>query len=210
MEASGFHAGRTTRGGCPVVGTSSFPIPKKLPYFFSFFLFSLAAPRHMEIPGQGSDLSSSLNLCCSLSNAGSLTGSLTGSWSPLYPCTPKMLSILSYRSGNSKFPTSASASLSRPTPVYAPAPLRGKANCMPAYPSRCFSGTRPCPWSQTLRSLCKGAPPRQKPWPLPRTSAFAQDGPPPTAGQEERKAVPSPPPATFPSTLGRLAPCLRG
>lgn len=76
MEASGFHAGRTTRGGCPVVGTSSFPIPKKLPYFFSFFLFSLAAPRHMEIPGQGSDLSSSLNLCCSLSNAGSLTGSL--------------------------------------------------------------------------------------------------------------------------------------
>ena len=38
---------------------------------FFFFLLFLAAPQHMEFPGQGSDLSRSYNLSCSCGNAGS-------------------------------------------------------------------------------------------------------------------------------------------
>ena len=43
--------------------------------FSSFFFFPpfLAIPWHMELPGQGSDLSHSCNLLCSCSNDGSLT-----------------------------------------------------------------------------------------------------------------------------------------
>ena len=40
-------------------------------FFFSFSF--LAVPRHMEFPGQGSEGSHSCNLCCSCSNARSLT-----------------------------------------------------------------------------------------------------------------------------------------
>ena len=41
--------------------------------FFFFFFFFLAAPTHMEFPGQGSDPSHSLNLSLSCGTAGSLT-----------------------------------------------------------------------------------------------------------------------------------------
>ena len=41
--------------------------------FFFFFFFFLAAPQRVELPGQGSDLSHSYELCWSCGNAGSLT-----------------------------------------------------------------------------------------------------------------------------------------
>ena len=42
-------------------------------FFCLFFVFFLAAPCHMELPGQGSDLNHSHELSCSCGNAKSLT-----------------------------------------------------------------------------------------------------------------------------------------
>ena len=55
-----------------------------LSHFIILFYLFLAAPWHMELPGQGSDPSSSHNLSHSCGNAGSLTHCARG-WNPVLP-----------------------------------------------------------------------------------------------------------------------------
>ena len=70
-------------------------------FFFSFFFSLLAAPRHMEFPGRGSDLSHSFNLCHSCGNARSLNPLFQTGESNLCPDAAEMLPILLCHSRNS-------------------------------------------------------------------------------------------------------------
>ena len=71
--------------------------------FFSFiiFIFFLAALRHMEFPGQGSDLSCSCDLSCICSNARSLTHCAGPGIEPVSQSAPKMPAIPLCQSRNS-------------------------------------------------------------------------------------------------------------
>ena len=76
---------------------------KYFPRFFLFFcIFSfLAAPQHMEFPGQGSEL----NLSCSCGNTRSLTGCAGQGWN-LCPWSPEMLPSHCITVGTLIFPVS--------------------------------------------------------------------------------------------------------
>ena len=88
-----------------VLSSVSWPTSPSAPWgiysLIHIFFFFLAALRHMEFPGQGSDLSHSVDLSHSCSNTGSLTH-CAGLGNP-HPSAPKMPPIWLRHSGNSSF-----------------------------------------------------------------------------------------------------------
>ena len=55
--------------------------------FVGFWFLVLVAPRHMEISGQGSDLSHSCDLSCNRDNVGSLTHCARPGIKPVSQCS---------------------------------------------------------------------------------------------------------------------------
>ena len=81
-------------------------------FFFFFFFFFLATPQHMEILGQGSNLSHSCDIQSSCSNTGSLSYCPASGIKPTYQCFRDATNpIPSYYSRNSENCSSCSCFL---------------------------------------------------------------------------------------------------
>ena len=69
--------------------------------FIYLFIYFISSPRHMEFPGQGSDLSHTCNLCQSCGKPGSLTPCSRLGISPASQCSVRVLPILLRHRGKS-------------------------------------------------------------------------------------------------------------